>query len=654
MKSENSNIILLDQEKFTYSDGWEHLTEDIDELILKLEQRAKVQLHETIFFLYSHFIDEKTKEIKKPFLQKIKELVKNLNLKALGYIECYEAVIHYLEKKEELPLTAVLIELDHSNLSVFVYKRGELSYSRVLAHTDSLIDDLLTCFIEIKGKFLLPSRIILYDSEDLDNESTEIVTYRWSEELFVQLPRVEVVKEHEAIQGLLGVFAEQFGKKTTGIEFKENKPQQEILGFVIGGDVTETKESTATKETRSTLPKTSFVPIKNIIGDIAKKLAGLPKLLSKRWTIALGLILISASLLLNEYFFHKAQLTLFLPAQTVKKDLELTSADLNIKVDEKTTNLTDSKPTTGKKEIGEKSRGSVTVHNFDDKEQTFAKGTILVIGDLKFGLDQDIKVASASVVTINGGLVKQPGKAKINATAEEIGPQSNISNGKQFKISDFPVSLYFAINESAFAGGTKKEVKTASRKDMDDLKKSVQELAKKQKSDKIDQTPTQSGQKNLDKKILDQLSEIAFSEEKFDKELGEESETIKLEAKVQLKIYSYQEEELRKFLADNLSDQLEKGFILQKDKLSYKLEAAEKKDSEVLLKIAVSAKAIKDIPSNEIVKEVKGINSKAVEKLLKDKFKVEGFKLEIEPKILFLQNRMPFFGKNISLNISSL
>ena len=99
---------------------------------------------------------------------------------------------------------------------------------------------------------------------------------------------------------------------------------------------------------------------------------------------------------------------------------------------------------------------------------------------------------------------------------------------------------------------------------------------------------------------------------------------------------------------------MEKGFILQKDKLSYKLEAAEKKDSEVLLKIAVSAKAIKDIPSNEIVKEVKGINSKAVEKLLKDKFKVEGFKLEIEPKILFLQNRMPFFGKNISLNISSL
>ena len=654
MKSENSNLILLDQEKFAYSNGWEHLTEDIDEIILKLEQRTKVQVHETIFFIYSHFIDEKTKEIKKPFLAKIKELVKNLNLKALGYIECYEAVLHYLEKKEELPLTGVLVELDKANLSVFIYKRGELAYSKVLAHTDNLIDDLLTCFSEIKGKFLLPSRIILYDSKDMDNESTEIVTYRWSEELFVQLPRVEVVKEHELIQGLLGVFAEQFGKQATNIEFKETRPRSEILGFVIGGDVAEARKPALTTEVQPPVSNPVFISIKNLIRDMSEKLTRLPKLFSKRWTVALGLILIGVGLLLNEYFFHKAELTLFLPAQTIKKEFELSSADLRIKIDEKIVNLTDSKPTTGKKEIGEKARGSITVHNFDDKEKTFVKGTIFETGNLKFVLDQDVKLASASVVTINGGLVKQPGKAKSSVTAEVIGPQSNISSGKQFKTGDFPVSLYFAINENSFAGGTKKDVKTVAKKDLDDLKKTVQELAKKQKSDKIDQTPTQSGQEKIDKKILEQLTETSFTEEKFDKEVGEESDTIKLDAKIELKIYSYQEDELKKFLANNLADQLEKGFVLQKDKLTYKLEEAEKNDSEVLLKMAVNGQTIKDIPNNEVIKLVRGVNSEAVEKLLKNKFKVEGFNLEIEPKIIFLQNRMPFFGKNISLKISSL
>src|SRR3989344_9427634 len=506
MRVKDSNVILVDQEKFTYSNGWENLYEDIDELILKLEQHSKKQLHETIFFVYSHFIDQKTKEIRKPYLQKIKDLVNKLNLKALGYIECYEAIIHYLEKKEELPLTAGLLELDYSNLSVFVFKRGELTYSKILAHTDNFIDDLLTSFLEIKGKFLLPSRIILYDSKDMDHESTEIVTYRWSEELFVQLPRVEVVKEHELIQGLLGVFAEQFGKQATNIEFKETRPRSEILGFVIGGDVAEARKPALTTEVQPPVSNPAFISIKNLIRDMSEKLNRLPKLFSKRWTVALGLILIGVGLLLNEYFFHKAELTLFLPAQTIKKEFELSSADVRIKIDEKIVNLTDSKTTTGKQEIGEKARGSITVHNFDDKEKTFVKGTIFETGNLKFVLDQDVKLASASVVTINGGLVKQPGKAKANVTAEEIGSQSNISSGKQLKISDFPVSLYFAINESAFAGGTKKEVKTVAKKDLDDLKKSVQNLAKKQKSDEIEQTPTQSGQENLDKKMLEQLT----------------------------------------------------------------------------------------------------------------------------------------------------
>ena len=75
IKIKNSNFILVDQEKFTFTNGWENIAEDLDGVILRLEQRTKLKLNETIFFVYSHFVDEKTKEIKKPYLQKIKELV---------------------------------------------------------------------------------------------------------------------------------------------------------------------------------------------------------------------------------------------------------------------------------------------------------------------------------------------------------------------------------------------------------------------------------------------------------------------------------------------------------------------------------------------------------------------------------------------------
>ena len=57
------------------------------------------------------------------------------------------------------------------------------------------------------------------------------------------------------------------------------------------------------------------------------------------------------------------------------------------------------------------------LHNFEDNEKSFPKGTVLETGGLKYSLDQEVKVASASVITIEGGLVKQPGKVKASSVS---------------------------------------------------------------------------------------------------------------------------------------------------------------------------------------------------------------------------------------------
>ena len=649
IKIKNSNFILVDQEKFTFTNAWENIAEDLDGVILRLEQRTKLKLNETIFFVYSHFVDEKTKEIKKPYLQKIKELVNNLNLKALGFIECYEAITHYLEKKEEIPLTAILMELDRSNLSIFVFKRGGLTYSKVLAHTNNVIDDLLTCFIEIKGKFVLPSRIILYDSKDLDKESTDIVTYRWSEELFVQLPRVEIIKEHELIQGLLGVFGEQVSQKISGTKFIEEKPPTEVLGFVIGGDVTKQAQTPSfKKDTSLKLAKPSLASISSWISPIINLLKSIPMVFNKKWTIILGLILVVTALLLTEYFLHKARLTIFLSSKTIKKDINLTSDELKIESFSKSVDLTDSKSTSGKKEVGEKARGSVTIHNFDDNEKLFTKGTTLETAGLKFNLDQDVKVASASVVTISGGIVKQPGKTKTNLTALEIGPQNNLGSGKQFKIDDLLTSLYFGINENAFSGGTKKEVKTVSAKDMEELRKSIQEQGKRQKLDQ------QDTKKNLDKKVLTDLIEFVLTEEKFGQELGEESDKLTLKSKVKATIYLYEEKELKDLITKKLTKELEKGYVLERQKLLFTINNAIKKNDRITLVIDMESKAVKDVPIGDIVRIIRGKSRKNLESSLKANFAAEGFELEINPKLPLLQNWLPFLEKNIDVKISSM
>ncbi|OGK16068.1 hypothetical protein A2774_01705 [Candidatus Roizmanbacteria bacterium RIFCSPHIGHO2_01_FULL_39_12c] len=654
MRMDRSRIILLDQEKFTYLNGWEYISEAVNQVIVNLEQRTKTKVQEAIFFLYSHFIDEKTKEINKAYLNQIKQLVKNLNLKALGYIECYEAIVHFIEKKENLPLTALLIELDHSNLSIFVYQRGGLIFNKVLAHTDNLIDDLMTSFSQIKGKFLLPSRIILYNSGDLDNAATDIVTYRWSEEVFVQLPRVEIINEPEIMQGLLGVFAEQINKNAGVIKATETPKKEEIMGFVIGGDV-ESKGEREPVQTilPATFPAVKFAPakffssLKNPISEAVKTLTTI----NIRWTVILGIVLISGGLLINEYFFHKAELIVYLPFQSLKNELTIDSQGLKIEQVKLTGELKELKATTGKKEIGEKARGTVTIHNFEDNEKSFPKGTVLETGGLKYSLDQEVKVASASVITIEGGLVKQPGKVKASLTAEEIGSEANITGGKKFKIESLPDTLYFALNDSSFSGGSKKEIKTVTGKDQADLRTSLLDQAKKQDLDEL----IKSGQVQIKEgKIIRTLTEVELAEEKFDRELGEEADKLNLSAQAVTTVYYFQERNMLRILEKELSGKMKKGYNLQLENLSYSIKKAEKKNGEISLLLAIDARALKNIDKVKLLSQVRGRNKDTVERLIKNNFAAEGMKLDIAPKLPLFQSFTPWIGKNISLEISSL
>src|SRR3989338_5900280 len=89
---ESSQLELIDREKFTYTNGWENLTDDVDAALYRLEKNLDTEIKKTIIFVYSHLVDEKIGDIKLVYLQKIKQLVKALELQAMGYVECFEAI----------------------------------------------------------------------------------------------------------------------------------------------------------------------------------------------------------------------------------------------------------------------------------------------------------------------------------------------------------------------------------------------------------------------------------------------------------------------------------------------------------------------------------------------------------------------------------
>ncbi len=631
-------MMIREKEHFHYSNGWEHIKEDIDEVLFRFEQKLNISLDQTIFFIYSHFIDEKTRDIRKPYIQKIKEIVKNLELHALGYIECSEAVLHLLEKKEEMPLTAILVELDKSNVGVFVYKGGKIAHRKVISRTDNLISDLLAAFEDQKGKFLLPARLILYDSNDLDDESTKILTYHWSEDYFIQLPRIEILKEDDTIEGLMNIFQEQLMNEGEKIEVKIPE-RKEVLGFVIGEDVQDeiVDEQQVSAKNPSQLPKRQ-IPKFNI---------------SKRISIIFGIVFIVLSLLLNELFLHSAALTVYFPSDTLSKKIDINTginnasdSPLPVFVSTSSATFTDSKSTTGKRDLGEHAKGTITLHNFDDNEKLFTKKTVLETNKLKFTLDNDVKVASSSLST--DGSAKLPGKSNGTVTALDIGPESNIGKGQRFKINDLSQTVYFAINDSAFAGGTRRQVQTVSTKDTDSLRTSIMNKAKNPTKENIE------GGMQKDEEIIPQLSAIELRDLTYSKEVGEEANMVTLQGTANTIYFYLKKGVLLQYVMKQLSPEIKNGFILEKDKIQYSIDSAEKKNNNIVLMISVKGKTIKKVSKDEIVKKILGKNRSSVESVLKKQYQAEGFDLTIKEPLPILNSMLPFLKNNIRVVISSL
>ncbi len=634
-KTDGGDLRLLAKEKFNYSNGWENLTEDVDEILFKLENQTKKTIEKSIFFIYSHLIDEKTKEIKKPFLLKIKDLVKNLELKPVGYVECYEAVVNFLEKKEQLPLTIILIELDKTSLDIFIYKGGHKVFTKIISRTNNIIDDLISVFESIRGEILLPSRIIIYNSTDLTEESTKIISHRWNPDLFVQLPRVEIIREDEVLLGLLDLFQEQINK-VKQLKKQVSPEKKEILGFVIGADVESNLKTTEKiKPSSSNMFSLSIVQFINSARSIINTIF---KVFAKRnLGLFLGIFLILFSLFLTEYVLHKADLKVFFPSYAVDKDL---SFDLEVESASLSADFKESKPTTGKRKIGEKAKGEITIHNFDDKEKIFTKGTVVETDGIKFILEEDVKVASSSLTS--DASAKLPGKNKVKVVAVEIGEEGNIDKGERFKIADLSQTLYFAINETHFSGGSEKEVRTVAKKDIEDLQGIVLEKAK----EKVKEQTKKKLKK--DQKVIDSLTEFSLKEINFSKEVGEEGEKIDITAKIGSTYYFYQNTQLINLIKKSLKEKTPRDYWIPDDKINYQLKKITKNENKINVMVSVKAKILK------IINKIIGKNKDSIEKILKDDFQTAGFEINIKPEFLFFKNRLPLFKKNIELRINSL
>lgn len=646
LESTNDGIHIVAQEKFVYSDGWEHLTEDVDEVLFRIEKDRKVQTQEIIFFVYSHVIDTTTGEIRKPYLSKIKDLTKNLELKPVGYIECYEAVVSYLENKEQLPLTSIIVELDKTNLDLFIYKGGHKVYSHVQSRTQHISEDIASILENIKGEIVLPSRVVLYNSTSLSSVSTQIVSYKWSKDLFIQLPRVEVVSEHTVLESLVELFAGQIRDTVNPEKNITAQPDKEVMGFVIGGevekkivekvivqDVTEHKE---TKNINSLQEAFLLIKSKFILPKVQ-----LPHF-SAVLSLVLGTLLIIFSLILVEYKLHKAVITVLIPSYTIDKTL--TVHNLSIVIATESADVQDTVAATGKRSVGDYAKGKITIYNYDT-ERIFTKGSIVQTGGFKYSLNDDIKVASASFS--NDLTTKIAGKAQGDITASSIGPEANISQGQKFSLNGLDTNTYFAVNSTALTGGNRKDVQTVSQKDLDNLQSRVLEKGKSSLVQKISQT-------NKDINNIPTLTKYSIRQAKFSKELGEEASSVTVRAQVNAELSTYKKTELTTYILEQIKDEIKDGYKVSPENILTTFIKAESGSNKGIVSVEVKAKSIKQVDLEKLGDSVRVKSRENVESIIKQNYGASGIELLLQPSFLPFNEWTPILRDNIEIKVSTL
>ena len=659
-------------------------TQEVDATDIAISTAEKnlpenVLVEKVIFGLPMTFMDEG--KIKPEHLSKLKKITKDLSLTPYGFIEYPQALSYYLEKKEESPPTLLLVEIAKTSLTFSLIRIGKMEQTVILTKTDSFVADFENALKHLKSE-IFPSRIVLYDegkcSEDMERLANELSSYPWHKHSsFLHTPKIEILPFSVLTGALVDTVG---GSLLKELHLEEEKIEEEKLteegqeeeadtfGFIKNKDIsqiphTHTHFPYPAKRDRGPDYKheeeTINLPAEaKMVEKIVEKLPHLPSfsLISDKLSSifmligTLGIVAIVAAIFI--WFYPKTTVNLIVYPMISPSKINVVfttddkKADVNKNIilarsiseeasGEKT--LTAS----GKKKVGEAARGEVVIYNKTLSAKTFPKGTILGNDSLKFTLDEEVNIASASDTGEGLAFGKVTGKV----TAAQIGPEGNIASGTTFTFKDFPQSSYYAKNNQNFTGGTSREVTSISKDDQDRLLSSLSdELVSKAKQNLL--TKLSPGEKLLDNSI-----EKSITSKKFSNDIDTEAKDFKLSLTLKLTALTFKGEDLTS-LAKKGDANAPAGYTLDRDRSQIKIEqASTDKNGDIAASAIISSYFLPEMNLEKIKSDIAGKSYTAMAKSLSAISTIGGVEIIRENSLPFFRQSLPLNQKNIEMHV---
>lgn len=296
---------------------------------------------------------------------------------------------------------------------------------------------------------------------------------------------------------------------------------------------------------------------------------------------------------------------------------------------------------TGKKEVGDKAKGTVTVYNSTTKEQVITKGTsITSANNLQFMLDDSVKIASS------GGASDGAKTAKASVTAKDIGKEFNLPSGTKFTLDDFSASEIEAKNDSAFSGGNKKEVTVVSKDDLNKLTEALLEkLEEKAKEDIAQKISADMG-------LLPAFVTKSLSKKSFDKKEGQEAASVTLEGTGVYQGISYKKSDINSYFKSLLKEDNPDLEFLE-DRFKYDVQDLKEEEEKISATLTIKALLLPKIDDKKLAKELAGKSFEETQSLVLKIPQVSDVLINLSPPLPFFPKMLPKVSGNISLKIVS-
>ncbi|MBI4080257.1 MAG: baseplate J/gp47 family protein [Candidatus Levybacteria bacterium] len=300
--------------------------------------------------------------------------------------------------------------------------------------------------------------------------------------------------------------------------------------------------------------------------------------------------------------------------------------------------------TTGKKETGTKAKGTVTLYNSNDSKIQLSEGTAITASNgLEYVLDKDVTIASASGDIFSG---TKPGTTQAGVTAKAIGSDYNLPSGTKFSVSGN--SSVAAKNDSAFSGGTKKEIVVVAKKDIEKLAEELPDSLEKKAKEEI------AKKIGTDESFLPIFTKITLTKKDYNKDLGDEAKTLSLKATVTFEGLTYTNDDISEFAKSKVKSKFSEDLTISDEGIENTLKNLKKKsDTELSARLTMKTNLLPKIDEAVLAKELAGKSFDEADEIITKLPQVVGTEATLSPPIPFLPKLLPRMSENISLTVKT-